>query len=316
MIKRKLLLSFLFLTSTTLALQSFANDDIKKPLIEDDSLIGKLKDSTPINAENCFSAQYLDLEISRNVVQIVAIKVTKNGNKFVKNVGTGTGWIVKDSSDANNPYNKIITARHVAENNENNQVGIILSDGTYIGKASVVSMTPIDTTSKKRALVMDDAAVLQMDNLNYDGKKRYPYLRGIKLSDTQSTGVLKGFFEDPAGIDGGASGSPILNNKNEAVGVMTNGSPNDSDDKRVKKVDGMGERWNPKTKKFNVVPQSIYLSTGKLAWGDSLSSEYITSFIGNAGSNITYQDFDGQVTVPGFPGRVCIVYHGIMKTDR
>lgn len=294
------------LTTTLISQNLFAKDN-------DEILMSPLKDSLPINAENCFSAQYLDIDISRNILQLVVLKKDKNN---IKNNGivTATGWIVNDSSTVNSPYNSIITARHVIDNGED--IGLVLSDGTYIGTATVSSKTPIDISNKSKRLVMDDVAVLQIKNLNYEGKKRYPQLDGIKISPYQSSGVLKGIFKNPAGIDGGTSGAPILNSKNEAIGVMTNGSPNDSDKKIVKKVDAMNERWNKKTKKFDVVSQSVYLSTGEYAWGDSISSEYIVSFIGNAGNNLSYQDFDGDVTVPGFPNRVCVVYHGKMKTDR
>lgn len=256
-----------------------------------------------IQAHDCLSAQGIPVAISQNIMQISSINH--------KGISSGTGWIVADSSDAVNPYNRIITAKHVIVSGD--KIGISSSDGTFLGEARALSKSTTGLSEDEGTVaVTNDLAVLEMIWLSPEGQKIFPSLPGLPIARIQSPGLMHGDFSNPAGIDHGASGSPLINSNGEVVGVMT--QIPEIVGEHLKRINATNERWNATTRTYDVVEDTIELPVSPTAWADSLASDDATFAIGMAGVGITTHVLNEDVIVPAFPERVCVVYHGHIKT--
>lgn len=256
-----------------------------------------------VSAENCLTAQGLDSTISKNIVQIVGR--TPDG------IISGTGWVVKDSGDAVNSYNRVITAKHVIANAT--EIGVIASNGDFIGVFGVLSKSNTGLKDDNGTVtVTNDLAVLEPTWIAPQQIRRYLSMTGLSLAKYQSPGIMRGYFTDPAGIDHGTSGAPILNLQGNVVGVMTQNA--EVVGGALKKVEAYNERWNVNLNKFEVIKVNIDLPKNPTSWGDSLNSDDILMSIGMAGMGIQTQRINEDVIVPGFPERVCVVYKGHMTS--
>ena len=250
---------------------------------------------------DCLSAQGLPVEISENIVHIFGID---NRNR----VWTGTGWIARDSGDANNPYNRIITARHVVA--PVSQIGIVASDGTYLGTVIAASKSHTGLNDDNGSIaVTNDLAVLEIQSLTKEGQHVFPTLKGIPIARIQSPGLMHGDFN---GIDHGASGAPVINGHGEAIGVLTQGA--EIVGGPLQQVQATDEVWNESENRFDVVRDTVNLPKSNYAWIDTLDSEDLTFAVGMAGTGIRDHRLDTNAIIAGFPWRKCMVYHGHVQT--
>lgn len=257
-------------------------------------------------AQNCFSPQGVDGDTAIAVVQLV--------QHLPHGITTGTGFIVADSTDASTKENRIVTAKHVL--NESYRTSVVLSDGTLIGTASPVSST-------KRMLVKDvdgavfgknDLAVLEVTSFMPNQDIKYHDIKGIPLARTRSSGLMEGYISTPGGIERGASGSPVLNARNEAIGVVTQSFINDAVGAPRVTVTGWNGKWSNQKREFSFHPEQVILPTKTRIVADTLGAQSILSSLGAAGLHYDFGKINDDVMIVGYPQRTCVVYHGRLKS--
>lgn len=260
---------------------------------------------------DCFSPYGIPTSVSDSVVQIVSR--LKDHTAI-----TGTGTIIKGSNDTSYNTNHILTAKHVVDRGVKNDV--LLSDGTYIGTASIVSHTQRHLTHDSDGGIINrnDLAVLVIERFaSPEAEARYRGIMGLPLANERSRGILEGVFDTPGAIEHGTSGAPAITENGEVIGVITQSFVG-SDMPWIKRitVDGTNEHWSTSHNRFGVIREPVEIAGSAEAIADSIVSPDILYTLGPAGSHFSYKPFYGNVIIPGYPQRTCLVYKGSLRPSR
>lgn len=259
------------------------------------------------NAENCFSKMGLQPDVAIAIVQLVQ---HLPHNKIT----TGTGFIVADSADSGTPYNRILTARHVLS--ESYRTSVILSDGTLIGSATPISLTHRSVIKDDDGSLVgqNDLAVLELTNFMPGQQDRYRDIKGLPLAHVRPTSLLSGVMSSPGGIERGASGSPVLTEKNEVVGVVTQSFINDAIGAPRVRATGWNGVWDSNKREFLYHKETVSLPDKARVIADTITSQEILYSLGMSGISYTNGRFSGPVVVAGYPQRTCLVYRSTFKS--
>lgn len=259
------------------------------------------------SAENCFSKMGVKPETAIAIVQLVQ-HLPHN------QVTTGTGFIVADSADSGTPYNRIITARHVVT--ESYRTSVILSDGTLIGSATPISLTHRSVLRDDDGSLVgkNDLAVLEITNFMPGQQDRYHEIRGLPLAHVRPTSLLSGMMSSPGGIERGASGSPVLDSKDEVVGVVTQSFINDAIGAPRVMATGWNGVWDSEKREFKYRKEQVSLPDKARVIADTITSQDILYSLGMSGISYSNGRFSGPVTIAGYPQRTCLVYHSTFKS--
>lgn len=263
----------------------------------------------PVKADfsvhNCFSPFGLPDDIGDSVVEIVSRLKSHSAV-------TGTGSIIADSGDAQNDENHILTAKHVIQDAW--EIDIVLSDGTFIGKAVPLAQTHEHLTHDQDGGIVgsNDLAVLVIDSFASPATEaRYRSIKGLSLSTTRPSGLLEGVFQTPGGIQHGTSGAPVLSTTGQVVAVITQsflgrtfaGVPDIE-------ADGTNEEWFSDKNRFGTIHEKVSIPRKAEAVADPVISQSVIYSLGLSGVNFNMAPYSGDVIVPGYPSRTCLVYKG------
>jgi hypothetical protein len=240
---------------------------------------------------------------------------------------SGTGFVVRDSGVDGSPRNRIITAKHVIGDTlvHGGLLEISNASGAVIGYAGVVAEAPSGKTltDDNRILIRGDEVVLEMEAFEPGGEALFSAIRGIDLAPALPRNQLEGYFDQPAGIVGGASGSPVINSQGQAVAVLISSLVKEKDvdqdtvwsaDIKLNAADAL---WYGREHALPGSFRSVTLPARSISFAESLEYPEITSALGNAGRAAAVAspvDNVMNVRIPGFPEQVCIVYRGNMYT--
>lgn len=233
-----------------------------------------------------------------------------------------TGWIVARSGAPGGMEKAIITAGHaVSSIKENGLIGVISSSGQVIGWAGV------DARGREYVrtdgilgtpLTRGDIAVIRMRGFARGGADLFSKMEGIELARQQAPRMLQGVFSSPGGIDGGASGSPVLNAQGQAIGII------------VSRMDEyQNALWAPKVAVNGGVPvigssttgtigvREIRLPERSVGHIEPILDANILARLGPTGQNLTVtppqETSPMQVVIPAMPQGVCVVYRGTVS---
>ena len=243
----------------------------------------------------------------------------KGGTQFA------TGGVVKGSGVRGGLANAIITADHaVSTAQRDGLIAVVSPTGAAIGwatqEAAGRQYTGFDGLFGA-SLTRGDIAVLRMRGFARGGADLFAKMEGIEIAQRQFTMFLSGVFTSPGGIDGGASGSPVLDETGKAIGIIVSRwNKNDTDmwGARVLVKGGVPVAMirpgvGPKEREIRLPERS----TGYI---EPILDPAILARLGAPGQNIEIQTARDarpiQVVIPAMPQGVCIVYRGTVTPSR
>lgn len=264
-------------------------------------------------AEDCFTRQGMDGEISQNIVQIF-LKLENKNNPGNDNIDIGSGSVIRDR----NGDLVILTARHVVapRGYKVKKIGVLLSTGEYVGDAEVVDATVSGwhKDGAGRLFHSNDMAIAKMVSFKKDMESRFNRLPGLQVASQQPDGIMHGIFSIPAGIEPGVSGAPVLDSENHIIGVATRGNNDVQGIVEVTKdIKATDMYWDRADGHFKVKDIKVAFTMKNDGWMDPVIDPVITQHLG---FKPKLADFDGNVTIGGYPQNVCVVYHGHVNVDR
>lgn len=233
-----------------------------------------------------------------------------------------TGWVVAKSGAPGGMEKAIITAAHaVSSLKENGVIGVISSTGQVVGWAGVEARGREYVRTDGilgTPLTRGDIAVIRMRGFARGGAELFGKMEGIELARQQAPRMLQGVFSSPGGIDGGASGAPVLNAQGQAVGII------------VSRMDEyQNALWAPKVAVTGGVPivrspttghtgvREVRLPERSVGHIEPILDANILARIGPTGQNLAVtppqETSPMQVVIPAMPQGVCVVYRGTVS---
>ncbi len=238
--------------------------------------------------------------------------------------GTGaramsTGWVVRDSGVEGGLANAILTSLHgVQESMKDGILAIVSSFGRPIGWAEVeVKANPRggQTDGLGAVIPTGDIALLRIRGFAPGGAEVYRSIRGIEIAREQHPRILRGVFSDPAGIEYGASGSPVLDGEGRAIGVMVRRWDRNEGGMWRAKVEVPG--GNPLDQRTVGVPPTtttVKLPDRATAYVEPIFDPDILARLGPPGQGLALRRSGERapvrVVVPGFPQSTCVIFRG------
>jgi hypothetical protein len=285
--------------------------------------------STPMSKtlSSCFQGQLGNEDYAERVASsaVELFSVTSEGRKI------GSGFVVRNSELYGTGTNAIVTSRHLVEKamleNKTSIIGVISQNGEAIGWTEVVAdaqMTPGDLPDviykNNMNIKMGDMVVLRLRGFAPQGEKVFRSIEGIDIAPQQYGGMMVGEFSNPGGIEPGASGSMVINDKGQAIGVMVRAKdePNPGQDD-MWKAHVKFEGGDPMRRAYGGIHPKRNVSLPLVASGyiEPLFSPVILSALGNAALEISVKDKGENIPVQvyGFPMGVCVLYRGVAKIN-
>jgi hypothetical protein len=188
---------------------------------------------------------------------------------------------------------------------------VMSSAGDILGRAKfIASATPWNPSEGDNPAIQD-IAVMEFEPNTAASAEYWRNIPGLTVADVQrQDSILTGTFNDPAGIDLGASGAPILNHSGQVIGLITKITLRNRQDVPVEFVPIPGSPlwW----------PFRPHLPQETTAFGDTISSPDILTALGPAGQNVSTSSAQERTTnisvvTAGYPQRLCSVIRGQMS---
>lgn len=135
--------------------------------------------------------------------------------------GNGTGVVIKKLKDApgNGYYSYVLTAAHVA----GTDIKTMYPDGTMVERAKVVKKDDKNDVAIIETWTPNSVKPVEMAETITEGDEIFIYSpRGVRR--TKVSVVREGEIYADAFSVSGESGSPVLNNQKQVVGVISGGS--------------------------------------------------------------------------------------------
>jgi hypothetical protein len=243
----------------------------------------------------------------------------KGGTQFA------TGWVVKGSGARGGLANAIITADHaVSTAQRDGLIAVVSPTGAAIGWATQeISGRQYFRTDGLFgvSLTRGDIAVIRMRGFARGGADVFAKMEGIEIAQRQSTMMLSGVFTSPGGIDGGASGAPVLDESGKAIGIVVSRMNKNDTDMWVARVSIKGgvpvAMIHPGGEQKE---REIRLPERSTGYIEPILDPAILGRLGPPGQNIEIQTARDarpiQVVIPAMPQGVCIVYRGTVTPSR
>ena len=230
-----------------------------------------------------------------------------------------TGWVVKDSSVEGGLANAILTSLHgVQESMKDGILAIVSAFGRPIGWAEIevkAASRGGQTDTTGAVIPTGDIALLRLRGFAPGGAEVYRSIQGIEIAREQHSRIMRGTFANPAGIDFGASGSPVLDEQGRAIGVM------------VRRWDrNEGGMWRSKVEVAGGSPleqrrvghpnttTTVNLPDKATGYVEPIFDPNLLSRLGPPGQGLIVRESSdrrpSKVFVPGFPRNTCVIYRG------
>jgi len=149
------------------------------------------------------------------------------------------------------------------------------------------------------------------------GAAAFAAIPGIELAAAQSLRPLRGRVSDPAGVDFGASGAPVLDGEGKAVGIVV---------RRLALDDQEGAMWRVRVPvgggdPFVAVPpggraarREVRLPERSMAYVEPLSDPAALHRLGPAAQGVEILPAPDRravrAVIPALPGSACVVFRG------
>lgn len=262
---------------------------------------------------SCFldkQAQGMSNEALSVVVEIVTM--TSHGPM------TGTGFIVNGSDLGSGlSARRIVTARHVVmpAGRDVTSIGILASDGQFIGTAGVVDVTRPRSRRASDGQTMRgaDVAVLEMRRFFPGSRQHYDHLPGLSLTPAPRPEILMGVIDTPGGIEHGASGGPAINDDGLVEGIVIRATDTIQGKVELRRKGAAGHLSASKTgqgyDRSQIVVDMPYHNKGYV---EPLSEPLILSALGSKATIAARVPSHGRihVRIPAYPMEECVVYDG------
>lgn len=226
---------------------------------------------------------------------------------------TGTGFVIRGSA-AGSGHNRIITAGHVADDilQHGGMVEAVTSNGVRIGYLDLVARPePQPAVVNGYRMKDNDIAVLEVRGFHPGGREAFDAIEGIDLAATRPDRIIQGEFSSPAGVAGGASGSPVLVG-GAAIGVLITSMSSSAD------LDG-DKLWEGKVRVMGGSPDvagasaEVDLPTHSVSFAEPITHPEVLAALGAAGARPGRPGTDFPDTlITAMPKRACIAYRGSM----
>lgn len=215
----------------------------------------------------------------------------------------GTGSIIHSSHG----QNKILTSYHLLHDGE--KFKIYDHYGHYLGNGSFMEPDRQNVFSKieegDEGFAEHDAGIMDVT----DKQPLYDTYKGLSIAPGRPLHYYKAHINTPFGIAQGASGSPVLDENYNIIGIVAGiGYSNGIVSYKYKKV---------------TIPNMNYQITGQgnsmqvlkeRAGDDALFTPISNDVLKKLDINIKDSKFQGsKVTIPGYPDESAIIYTGVIK---
>ena len=257
---------------------------------------------------------------------VVSVALLENGEETV---AAATGALIADSGVPDPTFpggagpKQILTASHLGgfapEELRAARFVVRASTGQKIGEAAFVVAAPHLQSSADAIHENSDVAVLRFYKLAPGGKQVLDGIQGLEIGPQAAT-PLTGLIGQPAGLDGGASGSPVVDRRTgKLVGVFSAYAANDALPEvavRAPTITDMandlatGRRRDPATSRDTYAP-TLVAPAGR-AFAMTLTPR-ILDVLGPAGQHVPVAGKGVvPVVIPGFPDYAAVAYTGRM----
>lgn len=275
---------------------------------------------------SCFGNQMSDVP-GRDRVEDATVKLSAMDPRN-RQVGSGTGIVVKGSGDAVHPENRILTAGHVFDLVRGTGYKLVATTSSGISLGVLVMVA----RGKKRPQIGPklsdggDLGILRLANPTGSPMASYFSIEGLELAHVKESGFLQGEVEVPFGVGGGASGGGLLNEDGRVMAVVVSTSAK-LDERTVLvrapdpqgkdsvgglvnsqseipdyefKADGFGE-WEDDVPEGNVV------------FGEIVADPTVRAALNGAsleGSDRPFSDPNFNGVLASYPSGLCVAYRG------
>lgn len=233
-----------------------------------------------INDQSCFRGQSIPFD-QKILDNIVFIKIQHRDGS----VTYGSGSIVNNKDE--HGHNKILTARHMFKDDVNG----VLVFNHYGKELGYINDFPIFSLNSW------NVETVKIDNINLSIipiNKNYDKIHGLSISHDALSDVKSINISYPFGFAQGGSGSPVLNDRAEIMGVASSDAYATDEDLLNVKIINFYHYINSNSNIYNNV---------KFRKQDTL---YISP-IGNNKESF----YKGHYIIPGYAAQSCIIYKSI-----